>query len=343
MHPQPQRAEHGEHGHVGALEHAGQRARARVRVVRVSVRAEHAEDAAVGEEDGGGQRGAYLVVQREGARLQRGGVRGQVAHAEVVVEVVGEGHAVAGGELLDFVLAVAVEGGPVDRVGGEAGVGDRAGAPVKGHGVAGVADDQLAALVVAGQADDEGAELSFRARGVDVGLEEARGGGVDLGGGQSNGSCSREGGTNVELVQLRPHARRAEALGLLRQQDLGDGVDDAELVGAKVGREGGAVHLGGLAVRLVVHVLALVAEAGRLAVLLEGGELGLAILAGHGKGDLAAAVPGGVPAQGEGRGGGDGVLVRGRGSIGAVGVVACLDGREFKSIECHGDITREEG
>lgn len=135
----------------------------------------------------------------------------------------------------------------------------------------------------------------------------------------------RDGWTYVELIQLSPHAGGGDALHLLGQQDLGDGADDAQLVGAKVGREGGTVHLGRLAVRLVVHVLALVAEAGGLAVLLEIGEIGLALLVGDGEDDLAAAALGAVPAQGEGGRGCDGVRVYGR-VAGGVGLLVGLGG-----------------
>ena len=131
--------------------------------------------------------------------------------------------------------------------------------------------------------------------------------------------------TYVELIQLSPHAGGGDALHLLGQQDLGDGADDAQLVGAKVGREGGAVHLGRLTVRLVVHVLALVAEAGGLALLLEARKVELALLVGDGEDNLAAASLGGIPAQGEGGRGCDGVHVHGR-VVGGVGLLVGLGG-----------------
>jgi hypothetical protein len=103
-------------------------------------------------------------------------VRREVARAGGGVEVVGQGNAVPGGELLDFMLAVAVEGGPVDGVARVLGS-----APVERDGVAGVAYDQLSSLVVAGQADDERAKLGFGAGSVDVRFEETGRGRVDLG------------------------------------------------------------------------------------------------------------------------------------------------------------------
>ena len=136
---------------------------------------------------------------------------------------------------------------------------------------------------------------------------------------------SEERWTYVELIQLGPHAGGGDALHLLGQQDLSDGVDDAQLVGAKVGREGGAVHLGCLAVCLIMHALALVAEAGGLAVLLQVGKVELAFLVGDGEDDLAATTPRGVPAQGKGGRGCDGVCVYGR-VAGGVGLLVGLVG-----------------
>jgi dihydropteroate synthase len=51
------------------------------------------------------------------------------------------------------------------------------------------------------------------------------------------------------------------------KKDLSNRIDNAEFVWAKIARESGAVQLGGFAVRLVHDILALVAEACRLAIL----------------------------------------------------------------------------
>ena len=71
----------------------------------------------------------------------------------------------AGFNLKNLVLTVAVECGPLDVL---LVVG-----PVEGHGVIGVPNDELAAIVLAGEADDERSKLEIGPRSVDVGLEKA--------------------------------------------------------------------------------------------------------------------------------------------------------------------------
>ena len=92
----------------------------------------------------------------------------KLAIAAYAVEVVGQREAVALGHLENFMLAVAVEGSPVDKVLVALGL-----APVKHDRLFLVADLERTALVVQRQADDEGAELIRRARGINVGLEFA--------------------------------------------------------------------------------------------------------------------------------------------------------------------------
>jgi len=89
------------------------------------------------------------------------------------VEVIGHGNAVTLCHWEDLVLAVGEEGSPLD--GGLATVG-----PVEDGLTASMTDGEVAAFVGMGKADDEGTHLVGRARGVDVGLEHSRGGGVDL-------------------------------------------------------------------------------------------------------------------------------------------------------------------
>lgn len=90
-----------------------------------------------------------------------------VVGAGIRVQVVCEGDAMALGHLLDLVLTVAVEGGPLDG-------GRRLGrVPVVIDLMPAVLYSQPAAFVRGRQADDQRAELGVFAGGVDVGLEEA--------------------------------------------------------------------------------------------------------------------------------------------------------------------------
>ena len=91
-----------------------------------------------------------------------------------VIQVVCEGDAVALNHFADLMLAVAVEGGPLEdrhllwRV------------PVVLYPSSGMSHNQLTAFVRARQADDQRAELKLVAGSVDVGLEKARWPLVDL-------------------------------------------------------------------------------------------------------------------------------------------------------------------
>jgi len=78
----------------------------------------------------------------------------------------------AGGDFADFMLAIAVEGGPLDRT---SIISQSARAPVKRHVLTGVTDDKLAAFVMAGQTNYKRSELCLSARGVYMGLKKARG------------------------------------------------------------------------------------------------------------------------------------------------------------------------
>lgn len=86
-----------------------------------------------------------------------------------VVQVVRRRHAAAVRDLVHLVFAVAVEGGPLERLGPADPV------PVVSHAVlAGVAHREPPALMRAREADDQRAEVRVIAGCVDVRLEESR-------------------------------------------------------------------------------------------------------------------------------------------------------------------------
>jgi hypothetical protein len=96
------------------------------------------------------------------------------------IEVVGEGDTMAIDDLKDLVLAVAVEGGPLDG-GCILDVSSKR-APVEDHLVLVMSDSELAPLVHRRERHYKRANLVDSSGGVNVGFELPRGAGVDLGG-----------------------------------------------------------------------------------------------------------------------------------------------------------------
>lgn len=107
------------------------------------------------------QKSPEEAMKRQRPRLDHVLGRVKVLDRLCHVQVVGQGDSVALGDGLDFVLAVAVEGCPLD---GRAAFRS----PVKLDAGPGVADGEVSTLELRGQADDQGADLAFGAWSVDV-------------------------------------------------------------------------------------------------------------------------------------------------------------------------------
>lgn len=73
----------------------------------------------------------------------------------------------------------------------------------------------------------------------------------------------RSDGSHVQLVELGVNTAAPMLADGVGKKHLCDSVDDSELVRAEVGRKGGAVELGGLAVRLIEDAFSLQAKCGR--------------------------------------------------------------------------------
>jgi hypothetical protein len=116
-----------------------------------------------------------LVIERNGGNVHGRTRLCEIANTRHAEQVVRESDSVAIGDLLDLMLAVAVEGGPTYGV-----LLNLGGTPIEDSFMAGMADDKLATFMMAGKADDQRSELSFRAGSVDVGLEEAGRASIDL-------------------------------------------------------------------------------------------------------------------------------------------------------------------
>jgi len=113
---------------------------------------------------------ADRLVEREGLQIERRTPIGQALETLDGIQVVCERQAMTGGDLEDFMLAVAVKRGPLDSD-GLAVVFAGLGAPIVDRLVLFVANHQLAALMLDRETDDERAELRDGTRRVDVGLE----------------------------------------------------------------------------------------------------------------------------------------------------------------------------
>jgi hypothetical protein len=87
-------------------------------------------------------------------------------------EIIGQGDAVSGSDFQDLVLAVAVECGPLDVLGGAR--------PVESSGMTLMANDKLTARISTWEAYNERTKLQIGPRGIDVSLEETRWSLVDL-------------------------------------------------------------------------------------------------------------------------------------------------------------------
>lgn len=116
--------------------------------MRIRVMAEKPEHTPLSEERRLPQHILHRRVQRQTCRI-RDGLCERAQGGEV--EVVGYGDAVPRGDFKDFVRAVAVESGPLDRRVRVAGAGA---APVEGGALAAVGDDEGAALVRDRKADN---------------------------------------------------------------------------------------------------------------------------------------------------------------------------------------------
>lgn len=114
------------------------------------------------------QRRLHLLEQRQARNIQGRAVTCQVAHARHMIQVVGERDAVTCGDLLDFVLIVAVERSPVNNA-----VDGLGGTPIESNIMPGMADNKLPSFICAWKRDDKGAELQVGAWSVDMGFEEA--------------------------------------------------------------------------------------------------------------------------------------------------------------------------
>jgi hypothetical protein len=114
--------------------------------------------------------------------------------------------------------------------------------------------------------------------------------------------------TYVELVQLGPHTSSRDSLLGVGQENLSNGVNDAELVGAEVGRESRAIHFGGLAIGFVQHILVVVSKRCRLAFIKKLSQTSFSIGVGDRECQLGATL-GRIPANGDGRGSAGIVLV----------------------------------
>lgn len=124
------------------------------------------------------QHGLHRCVKRQLGRRQRWAMAGQEPVAPDGVQVVGQCYAVAAGDFEYLVLAVAVEGSPLNI--GLASRGFFA-SPVEDGFFALVPNRKLTAYVGGREADDESAKLRPRSRCIDVGFKLARRPRVDLG------------------------------------------------------------------------------------------------------------------------------------------------------------------
>jgi hypothetical protein len=88
------------------------------------------------------------------------------------VEVVRQGDAMARSDFKDLVLAVAVEGRPLD-------IWRRSG-PIECHLLALMAHDELTSLMLTWKAHYQGSKLQLRTRRINMSLEESRRSFVDL-------------------------------------------------------------------------------------------------------------------------------------------------------------------
>lgn len=111
------------------------------------------------------------VEQRVLFNIHGRAVASQVANAWGKIEIVGQGDAMALGNLQDFVLAVTVESSPLKSC-VDLAFGARS-TPIEGRGVTSVTHNELTAFMMAWETDDKRAKLGIRTRGVDMGLEKA--------------------------------------------------------------------------------------------------------------------------------------------------------------------------
>ena len=181
-------------GHIGAFEDGRESCAAFGRVVRVGMLAVNAEETTYltvnlcspclskfeviltfGHEFRVLQCRFHLFVQGKALHIHYRAILRKIANSGGAEQVVGQCDAVAGCDFTDLVLTVAVESSPLNRISPRL-----TRAPVKGGLLVSMANDQLAAFVVAWERDNERSELGFGAGSIDMGFEEAGGSRVYL-------------------------------------------------------------------------------------------------------------------------------------------------------------------